>query len=194
MLHTLCFAVTHDASAAHRLAVVRQAHHRDTAVIVRKTHQPSLPARENVRRYDRFRLDAGMITIIYCRDENKSHRAFCVRTPVRPCERLFVHYKPHAETYQPKVIPSCTLSTTSDNRNNANKRGTLSSLFRYRTMKEFLTPTKIAKLEHVTPTTVQRWVRQGIFPGARQVGREYRIPLESYRAWRESTKLRRPSA
>ena len=57
-------------------------------------------------------------------------------------------------------------------------------------MKEFLTPTKIAKLEHVTPTTVQRWVRQGIFPGARRVGREYRIPLESYRAWRENTKIR----
>jgi excisionase family DNA binding protein len=59
-------------------------------------------------------------------------------------------------------------------------------------MKEFLTPKKIAKLEHVTPTSVARWVRQGVFPGARRVGREYRIPLESYRAWRESTQIRRP--
>jgi excisionase family DNA binding protein len=57
-------------------------------------------------------------------------------------------------------------------------------------MKEFLTAPKIAKLESVSPGTVQRWVRQGKFPGARRVGREYRIPLESYRAWRENTKLR----
>jgi excisionase family DNA binding protein len=57
-------------------------------------------------------------------------------------------------------------------------------------MKEFLTPKKIAKLESTTPSTVQRWVRQGKFPGARRVGREYRIPLESYRVWRESTKIR----
>ena len=61
-------------------------------------------------------------------------------------------------------------------------------------MKAFLTPAKIAKLEHVTPTTVQRWVRQGIFPGSRKVGREYRIPLEAYHAWREGTKVRRSGA
>jgi len=59
-------------------------------------------------------------------------------------------------------------------------------------MKPFLTPTAIAKLEHVSASTVQRWVRQGIFPGVRKVGRQYRIPMDVYRAWRESTKLQRP--
>jgi hypothetical protein len=36
---------------------------------------------------------------------------------------------------------------------------------------------------------VVRWIRDGKFEGARKVGREYRVPLESYHTWRESTKL-----
>jgi excisionase family DNA binding protein len=58
-------------------------------------------------------------------------------------------------------------------------------------MKQYLTPSQIAKLEHVTPTTVQRWVRQGVFPRVRKVGRGYRVPLESYHAWREQTQFNR---
>jgi excisionase family DNA binding protein len=56
-------------------------------------------------------------------------------------------------------------------------------------MKKFLTAPQIAKLEQVTNPTVTRWIREGLFQGARRVGREYRIPLESYQAWRESTKV-----
>ena len=56
-------------------------------------------------------------------------------------------------------------------------------------MKRFLTATQIAKLEDVAPPTVARWVREGKFEGARKVGREYRIPIESYDKWRESTKI-----
>ncbi len=57
-------------------------------------------------------------------------------------------------------------------------------------MKKFLTAIKIAKLEGVTKTSAQRWVRSGAFAGARKVGREYRIPLESYQSWREGTKIK----
>lgn len=56
-------------------------------------------------------------------------------------------------------------------------------------MKSFLTATQIAKLEELTPTTVARWVREGRFEDVRKVGRVYRIPMESYRRWRETTKL-----
>jgi excisionase family DNA binding protein len=56
-------------------------------------------------------------------------------------------------------------------------------------MKKFLTATQIAKLEDVAAPTVTRWVREGVFAGARRVGREYRIPMESYDQWRESTKI-----
>ena len=56
-------------------------------------------------------------------------------------------------------------------------------------MKTYLTPTIIAKLEGVTAITVARWVREGKFPGTRKVGKQYRVPLESYHAWRESTKV-----
>lgn len=57
------------------------------------------------------------------------------------------------------------------------------------TMKTFFNAQQIAKLEDITPSTVVRWIRDGKFAGARKVGREYRVPLESYHAWRESTKL-----
>lgn len=56
-------------------------------------------------------------------------------------------------------------------------------------MKKFFNAQQIAKLEGITATTVVRWIRDGKFDGARKVGREYRVPLESYYAWRESTKL-----
>lgn len=56
-------------------------------------------------------------------------------------------------------------------------------------MKQYLTATQIAKLEDVTQTTAGRWVREGQFEGARKVGRTYRIPIESYHKWRESTKI-----
>lgn len=56
-------------------------------------------------------------------------------------------------------------------------------------MKKFLTVTQIAKLEDVTREAVGRWVRLGMFPGTRKVGREYRVPFDAYHAWRESTKL-----
>ncbi len=56
-------------------------------------------------------------------------------------------------------------------------------------MKNFLNAAKIARLEDVTPTTVHRWVRNGVFPNARKVGKAYRVPLDDYHRWRESTKL-----
>lgn len=56
-------------------------------------------------------------------------------------------------------------------------------------MRTFFNAQQIAKLEDITPSTVVRWIRDGKFKGARKVGREYRVPLESYHAWRESTKL-----
>ena len=56
-------------------------------------------------------------------------------------------------------------------------------------MKTFFNAQQIAKLEDITPSTVVRWIRDGKFAGARKVGREYRVPLESYHTWRESTKL-----
>jgi len=56
-------------------------------------------------------------------------------------------------------------------------------------MKEFLTSKEIAKLEQVTQKTVGLWVRKGLFPGARKVGKAYRVPLSDYHRWRESTKL-----
>ena len=56
-------------------------------------------------------------------------------------------------------------------------------------MKTYFNAQQIAKLEDITSSTVVRWIQQWKFDGARKVGREYRIPLESYHAWRESTKL-----
>lgn len=56
-------------------------------------------------------------------------------------------------------------------------------------MKKYFNAQQIAKLEDITSSTVVRWIQQGKFDGARKVGREYRVPLESYHAWRESTKV-----
>jgi len=56
-------------------------------------------------------------------------------------------------------------------------------------MKQFLSTSKISKLEGVSSTTVQRWVREGYFPNARKVGRIFRVPLDDYHRWRESTRI-----
>lgn len=57
-------------------------------------------------------------------------------------------------------------------------------------MKDFLNAAEIAKLEKINPLTVSRWIRKGVFPNARKVGRAYRIPLSDYQIWRESTKIK----
>lgn len=59
-------------------------------------------------------------------------------------------------------------------------------------MKPYLIPGQIAALEHVTRVSVVRWAKEGKFPGARKVGREYRIPIESYHEWKEKTKIQPP--
>jgi hypothetical protein len=56
-------------------------------------------------------------------------------------------------------------------------------------MKTYLTASQIAKLEDVTPNTAAKWIRESVFEGARKVGRSYRIPLDSYQKWQESTKI-----
>jgi hypothetical protein len=56
-------------------------------------------------------------------------------------------------------------------------------------MKTYLTASQIAKLEDVTPNTAAKWIREGVFEGARKVGRAYRIPIDSYQKWQESTKI-----
>lgn len=56
-------------------------------------------------------------------------------------------------------------------------------------MKKFLSASDIAKLEHVSNMTATRWVRKGIFPNARKVGKSFRVPLSDYHKWRESTKV-----
>lgn len=57
-------------------------------------------------------------------------------------------------------------------------------------MRKFLTAPQIAKYEEVTRETVTRWIRHGMFPGTRKVGRSYKIPIESYNRWRESTHIK----
>jgi len=57
-------------------------------------------------------------------------------------------------------------------------------------MKKFLTATEISKLEDVSTMSVTRWVRKGIFPNARKVGKSFRIPLSDYHKWHESTKIK----
>lgn len=57
-------------------------------------------------------------------------------------------------------------------------------------MKKFLNANDIAKLEGVSNMSVSRWVRKGLFPNARKVGRAFRIPLSDYHKWHESTKVK----
>lgn len=56
-------------------------------------------------------------------------------------------------------------------------------------MKQYLNASQIAKLEDVSLPTIVRWIREGQFEGTRKVGNTYRIPIESYHKWRESTKI-----
>ena len=56
-------------------------------------------------------------------------------------------------------------------------------------MKDFLTMSEISKLEQVTKQAVWYWVHKGIFPNARKVGNQIRIPIRDYHHWRESTKI-----
>ena len=58
-------------------------------------------------------------------------------------------------------------------------------------MKHYLTPKELAKLESINHMTVLRWIHEGVFPNARNIGKLYRVPLEDYLRWRESTKLKR---
>ncbi len=66
----------------------------------------------------------------------------------------------------------------------------ISGFILYDPMKKFLSTSQIAKLEEVTPSTVQRWIRDGSFPNARKVGRVFRVPLDDYHQWREGTKVK----
>jgi predicted DNA-binding transcriptional regulator AlpA len=56
-------------------------------------------------------------------------------------------------------------------------------------MKDFLTMSEISKLEKVSKQAVWYWVRRGLFPNARKVGNQIRIPIRDYHRWRESTKI-----
>ena len=56
-------------------------------------------------------------------------------------------------------------------------------------MKKYLNAAQIAKLENVSHSAVTRWAHAGKFENVRKVGREFRIPIESYRKWRESTMI-----
>jgi excisionase family DNA binding protein len=57
-------------------------------------------------------------------------------------------------------------------------------------MKNFLNAADIARLENVSNMSVTRWVRKGLFPNARKVGKSFRIPLSDYHKWHESTKIK----
>ena len=56
-------------------------------------------------------------------------------------------------------------------------------------MKKFLSASDLAKLEHISTMTATRWIRKGVFPNARKVGKSFRIPLSDYHKWSESTKV-----
>ena len=56
-------------------------------------------------------------------------------------------------------------------------------------MKAFLLVSQIAKLEDVSTMTVNRWIQKGYFLNVRKVGSVFRIPLQDYSNWRESTKV-----
>jgi predicted site-specific integrase-resolvase len=57
-------------------------------------------------------------------------------------------------------------------------------------MKDFLNATEIAKLEKINPMTVSRWIKKGVFPNARKVGKSYRVSISDYQKWRETTKIK----
>ena len=57
-------------------------------------------------------------------------------------------------------------------------------------MKEYLTAKELANLERVHRATVTRWIKSKLFPNARLVAKEWRIPLAEYEQWREATKVK----
>lgn len=61
-------------------------------------------------------------------------------------------------------------------------------------MKTFLTTPEIAKMEGVSKVSVNKWIKKGLFPNTRRVGKEYRVPIKDYYKWRESTKVIQQSA
>ena len=57
-------------------------------------------------------------------------------------------------------------------------------------MKDYLTAKELAKIERVHRATVTRWISRELFPNARLVAKEWRIPIAEYEQWRESTKAK----
>jgi excisionase family DNA binding protein len=56
-------------------------------------------------------------------------------------------------------------------------------------MKNFLTVSEVAKIENVSGMTVVRWIKKGVFPNSRKVGRSYRISIIDFQKWHETTKI-----
>ena len=57
-------------------------------------------------------------------------------------------------------------------------------------MRDYLTAKELAEIERVHRATVTRWINRKLFPNARLVAKEWRIPIAEYEAWRESTKVK----
>ena len=57
-------------------------------------------------------------------------------------------------------------------------------------MKDYLTVAEVAQIERVHGATVTRWIHRSLFPNARLVAKEWRIPIAEYGKWRESTKAK----
>ena len=58
-------------------------------------------------------------------------------------------------------------------------------------MKDNLTVKELSRIERVHPATVTRWIGRNLFPNARLVGKEWRIPISEYEQWREDTKAKK---
>ena len=57
-------------------------------------------------------------------------------------------------------------------------------------MKNYLTAKELARVEKVHPATVTRWIGRNVFPNARLVGKQWRIPIAEIQQWRERTKAK----
>lgn len=56
-------------------------------------------------------------------------------------------------------------------------------------MKDYLLTSQVAKLLNKSKVTVIRWIHQGKFENISKVGEEFRIPLQSFNKFVESTKF-----
>jgi len=56
-------------------------------------------------------------------------------------------------------------------------------------MKKFLLASEIAKIEKTSQRTITRWINEGVFPNARMVGNQFRVPMPDYLKWREASKI-----